>query len=464
MATVWRGRDLRLDRPVAVKILDASMMADPRMRDLLDREARTVARLVHPNIVAVHDVGIDDDAAYLVMELVEGHSLASIAAGGPLPIGQAISIASQVCTALAAAHHAGVVHRDVKPSNLLVTATGVVKVCDFGIARLQAATADATLTGGTDVVGTSEYLAPERATGAAGDARSDLYALGCAMYAMLAGDPPFVGPDPISVLHQHRHQLPQPLRAHRDDVPPGLDGLVMQLLAKDPADRPPSAESVGDRLTRISGQPIAVGGGAPAFDVGVAAPHTTVLPTLPPTASGPSPTMNLPRIDDWRRGLIGGPQRGHRRTWWLAAGIVLLLLGLVTVAALTRSNTQAGPSAGSATTGVTSPQPSPAISLPPPSATPSDQLAALQAVVSQQADAGQLDPHTATDLRARLQDIARRLRQGQTDQAAKHLAQLRDRLTGLQRDGTLRPEAYRALTSGLDQLAATLPTTNDSQD
>ena len=135
MARVWRGRDLRLGRPVAIKELAGPWLRDPTALARFDREARTAARLAHPNIVAVHDVGVDNDSRYLVMELIEGVTVSAMLADGPLPVVQAIAIAAQICDGLAAAHAAGVIHRDIKPANLMLTPAGVVKICDFGIAQ-----------------------------------------------------------------------------------------------------------------------------------------------------------------------------------------------------------------------------------------------------------------------------------------------------------------------------------------
>jgi serine/threonine protein kinase len=250
-ATVWRARDLRLDRPVAVKLLTAARSADPRMLARLHSEAQILAGLTHPNIVAVHDLSVDSGRAYLVMELIEGSTLAARLADGPLPIGQAAAIAAATCDALAAAHDVGVVHRDIKPANIMLARTGTVKVVDFGIARLQMA-GQATLTANSQVVGTSLYMAPEQATGATADARSDLYALGCVLYAMLTGAPPFTGDDPFEVLYQHLHQPVRPLRAQRSDVPPDLDRLTGELLDKDPTRRPATAGLVRDRLAVMS--------------------------------------------------------------------------------------------------------------------------------------------------------------------------------------------------------------------
>src|SRR5262245_25540352 len=252
MATVWSGIDIRLDRPVAVKLLDPAAVGESAVVRFLDGEARTVARLAHPNIVSVYDVGIDGGQPYLVMELVEGEDLRRRLLPGPMSVSQTVTIADQICAALAAAHAAGVVHGDIKPDNVMLTRAGAVKVCDFGIARLQLATRAETRS--AVVIGTSEYMAPEQATGGAVDARTDLYALGCVVYAMLTGAPPFAG-DPADVLRQQVHDTVVPITFRRADVPPDLAAAVTDLLAKNPADRPGSAAALRARLSGLLNVP-----------------------------------------------------------------------------------------------------------------------------------------------------------------------------------------------------------------
>ncbi|MFD0596679.1 serine/threonine-protein kinase [Catellatospora coxensis] len=183
MATVWSGQDLRLRRPVAVKILDPARFADRATRQRFWREAQAVAALPHPHIVAVYDVAVEAAEAYVVMELVDGPSVHALLQDGPLHRDQAVGIAVQTCAALAAAHSAGIVHRDVTAANLLVNSSGVVKVCDFGIAAWQEAAYPSL------VAGTRGYTAPEQAAGGPVDARTDVFGLGCSLYAMLTGAP-----------------------------------------------------------------------------------------------------------------------------------------------------------------------------------------------------------------------------------------------------------------------------------
>ncbi len=297
MGVVWRGRDLRLGRAVAVKLVSGAASTDPTTVERFDREARTVARLNHPNIVAVYDFGADGGDSYLVMELVEGRSLAAMIGDGPLSVADAVAVATQACTGLAAAHAAGVVHRDVKPANLIRTSAGVVKICDFGIAHLQHASGQARLTGTAVAMGSTSYMAPEQVNGDPVDARTDLYGLGCTIHAMLTGAPPFVGVTPLSVVHQHVTQSPPDVRAARPDVPPELARLVHDLLAKSPDDRPRDADAVAAAVGRDTPDPRArrgAGARAGGHRSARAAPATVA-------ALGHR---------GWRRGRAGGDRPG----------------------------------------------------------------------------------------------------------------------------------------------------------
>ncbi|HJY43734.1 MAG TPA: serine/threonine-protein kinase, partial [Propionibacteriaceae bacterium] len=311
MATVWRGVDQRLGRPVAVKLLDRADTADPVMLQRFDREARTVGGLTHPNIVAVYDVGTDNGVPYLVMELIDGTSVAALLASGPLPVDQAVEVARQTCDALAMTHAQGVVHRDIKPANILLTPTGTVKVCDFGIARLthQQLT---NLTAPHTAIGTSAYMAPEQASGAAVDARTDLYALGCVMYAMLTGHPPFTGDNPLTVLWQHQHQPALAVASLRPDTPADLDALIARLLAKNPSERPATATEVRDRLTARA-----------ESEAAAAAQPTRMLPAV-------SATQTLPVLEHGEE--PAAPVGGRFRLG--PAGIAAVALGAAILAAL----------------------------------------------------------------------------------------------------------------------------------
>jgi eukaryotic-like serine/threonine-protein kinase len=235
MARVYLASDRVLQRQVAVKVLSPLYAQDPLFVERFRREARSAARLSQPNIVAVFDSGSDADQPYLVMEHIPGQSLAQLLARqGRLAPRRAAELAIQVCAALAAAHAQGLVHRDIKPANVLVGDDGQVKVTDFGIVK---AAATATLTGTGVVLGTAAYLSPEQARGGPVDTRSDLYSLGCVLYELLCGAPPFgSGTDSpqVAVASRHLHQPPEPPSARNPEVDPALDVVVLTALASSP--------------------------------------------------------------------------------------------------------------------------------------------------------------------------------------------------------------------------------------
>ncbi|WP_189301072.1 serine/threonine-protein kinase [Streptomyces albospinus] len=248
MGEVWRAFDETLGRPVAVKLLlphDSDPTAPSRFR----LEAQTAGRLSHPHVVGVLDFGEHEDRLFLVMELVDGDSLADqLTVSGPLPAEHVAHIAAQAALGLAAAHRQGVVHRDIKPANLLLGAEGTLKIGDFGIARfLDDPGAALTTTG--QIVGTSLYLAPERALGRTAGPASDVYSLGCVLYQLLSGRPPFRADSALAVLHQHLDAAPVPPRQLGADLPPAFESYLLGLLAKEPESRP-TAEEVADWFGR----------------------------------------------------------------------------------------------------------------------------------------------------------------------------------------------------------------------
>ncbi|WP_326743676.1 protein kinase [Streptomyces sp. NBC_00121] len=242
MGEVWRGVDEVLGRPVAVKLL-LNQRADEAAIARFHLEARTAAQLSHPHVVAVYDTGTDLERHYLVTEFLDGRNLAEeLAARGPLLPARVAGIGGQVADALAAAHGQGVVHRDVKPGNLLLASDGTVKVGDFGIAHFtDESTAGLTLKG--QIIGTSAYLAPERAVGQPAGPPADMYALGCVLYELLLGHPPFRAETPAAMLYQHVDTVPDSPNRHRSDLPKAFTAFVMQLLAKYPEARPTAAEA-----------------------------------------------------------------------------------------------------------------------------------------------------------------------------------------------------------------------------
>jgi beta-lactam-binding protein with PASTA domain/tRNA A-37 threonylcarbamoyl transferase component Bud32 len=243
MSTVYRGTDTRLERPVAIKVMDPRFAADPAFLQRFEREARAAARLHHPGVVGVHDQGADSSPAgnyvFLVMELVDGGTLRDLLRQhGNLPVPLALSITEMVLSALAAAHREGLVHRDIKPENVLIGPGGVVKVADFGLVR---AAAEASSSTGDVILGTVAYLSPEQVATGAADARSDVYATGVLLFEMLTGTPPYAGGTALSVAYRHVNEdMPAPSTAGAA-VPAPLDDLVVRATRRDPAARPPDA-------------------------------------------------------------------------------------------------------------------------------------------------------------------------------------------------------------------------------
>src|SRR5579875_515269 len=246
MGVVYRARDRRLGRVVAVKVLPLDSAQDPTSVARFEREALAAAGLTHRNIVAVFDAGSDEGTRFIVMECVSGSSLARlIRERGRLGVEEAVGICAQVASALAAAHRAGIVHRDIKPANLMLDQHGTVKVLDFGIVRLAGG---ASLTQAATVLGSASYLAPELSRGARADARSDVYALGCVLYELLTGHPPFTAEQPVAILTQHLSTPPCAPPELNPAIPPRLAALVLAMLAKDPDRRPQGADELAGAL------------------------------------------------------------------------------------------------------------------------------------------------------------------------------------------------------------------------
>jgi predicted Ser/Thr protein kinase len=329
MGTVWEAEDETLGRPVAVKVLSESLAEGERAVRRFEREAQAAARLSGPYIAAVYDFGRSEGRPYIVMELVRGETLEDrLAQEGPLPPREASRIAIQVAEALEEAHRAGIVHRDVKPGNVMLTSAGDVKVMDFGIAA--AAWAERVTTSGL-VLGTPSYLAPEQAKSEKTTPASDVYALGAMLYEMVAGRPPFVAESPVALALAHVREDPRPLEQVADGVPPNLASASMAALAKDPAERPPSAAAFASMLREptVPLQSIAVSKDTIPLAPVAGGPEETTQVT--PVAPGPEETVPLSPVQ----------HHGDRR--WilipvvLIAAVLLLILAILMVEARDRS-------------------------------------------------------------------------------------------------------------------------------
>jgi len=314
MGSVWEAEDQLLDRRVAVKVLSEGLAEDEQAAERFRREARAAAGLSHPNVAAVLDYGEEDGTQFMVMELLHGETLAERLRNGPLAPDEAARIAAAVAEALDEAHRAGIVHRDVKPGNVMLTARGEVKVMDFGIA---AAGYQSRLTDSGVTMGTATYLSPEQAAGGTATPASDVYALGVVLYEMLSGAPPFRGDNPVAVAAAHVQQQPPPLAEAAPGVPPMLVALCERAMSKDPEARPAPAAALARSLVEVMGgmAGTVIAPAPPDADrtraltpppgtaVLPAAPATAVLAPAPP-ASGPPAGPSRPRRD--RAGLVVG--------------------------------------------------------------------------------------------------------------------------------------------------------------
>lgn len=305
MAKVFLGTDTVLGRTVAVKVLAPQFADDDGFVQRFRREAQAAASIGHPHIVSVFDTGSDDGVHYIVMEYVEGRTLAEfLAGGGRILPDRAIDIAMDVCQALEAAHARGVIHRDIKPGNIMLNPRGEVKVTDFGIARVTT-TAD-TVAQTAAILGTASYLSPEQAQGQPVDARSDLYSLGCVVYEMVTGRPPFLGDSPVAVASKQVLEQPVPPSKLNSDVTPDLDAVILRALAKNPANRYQSAEEMRADLERAKR-------GLPVDATPLLAAGTTQVLDRPPAHA----TQVLP------------PSEPERRTNWIPIVVTLVLIALL---------------------------------------------------------------------------------------------------------------------------------------
>jgi serine/threonine-protein kinase len=436
MSEVWRADDELLGRPVAVKALAAQLATDPALREATWREARAAAQLTHPNVTHVYDYGEvagpgGGTVGYLVMELVTGQSLAARLAGGPLPWPEAVRVVQQVAAALAAAHRLGVVHRDVKPGNVMLTDTGV-KVLDFGIAAV---------TGRLDtdpgrLMGTPTYTAPERLDSSAPAApANDVYSLGVLLYEALTGRPPAVLQDWAQAAGVHRDPatVPRPLVA---GLPAAVSELCAASLSPDPAQRPAAARVAA----ALGATPV------PRYAAGAA--------PVPAGGAGIGGT----RIDD--RPAVGS--RGGRRLLFAGAGAGLVGLGLVAVllaAALRPDDPGGSGGAGGPATSSPAPAPSqqePVPSQPPPTSSDDDDdgaaVDALDRAIRDALDTNAIDDDAFDDLNDELEDLQEARDEGRDDKVRHEAEQLRDEIDELLGDGKIDADTAAKLTGLLDPL------------
>jgi serine/threonine protein kinase len=326
MSEVYLARDLRLHRDVAVKVLRADMAADSSLTLRFRREAQNAAGLNHPAIAAVYDTGeveaSDGPLPYIVMEYVEGLSLRDvIRIHGPLEAQRAIEVVADVCQALSFSHRRRIIHRDVKPANIMIDKSGSVKVVDFGIAKAMLDDEQSVTQSGA-VIGTAQYLSPEQARGDPVDARSDVYSLGCVLYELLTGEPPFTGDSTVEVAYKHMRESPVPPSRRNAAVTADADAVVLKAMAKDPDHRYQSAAEMRTDLLRLhSGSPSYAASAEADTDAAIAWAPATV-----PLTRGKSGTVRMPT-----QGSARGQNREPRGSVgrWLAGVAVLAVAAIV---------------------------------------------------------------------------------------------------------------------------------------
>ncbi|MDO3683808.1 Stk1 family PASTA domain-containing Ser/Thr kinase [Micromonospora sp. C28ISP2-4] len=330
MAEVHRGRDLRLGRDVAIKMLRADLARDATFQMRFRREAQNAASLNHPAIVAVYDTGEEtaptgETLPFIVMEFVNGRTLKEVlGVEGRLQPRRALEICADMCAALEFSHRHGIIHRDIKPGNVMLTQTGQVKVMDFGIARALASGAT-TMTQTSAVIGTAQYLSPEQARGEAVDARSDVYAAGCVLFELLCGHPPFVGDSPVSVAYQHVREQPPTPSTINPDVNPAVDAIVLKALSKNPLNRYQSAgEMRADLLRAAAGRPV------------LATPVMPADETMPMGAAAgggyhqaQQTQMMGPQTRQQPVARVGDPGKRKSSSWVIAAFAALGVLAVI---------------------------------------------------------------------------------------------------------------------------------------
>ena len=447
MARVHRGTDLVLDRTIAVKILAGHMARDPQAVRRFRREAQAAAGLSHPGIVGVYDTGSDGDVHYIVMEFVTGQTLADVLQErGALQPVHAAGIASAVASALGHAHRKGIVHRDVKPANVMITPSGEVKVMDFGIAR---AVDSDPLTQTAAILGTATYFAPEQARGEPVDSRSDIYALGVVLYEMLTGRPPFVADSPVAVAYLHVREDPTPPSRVNPAIGSGLEAVVLRAMAKDRGARYQTAEELVSDLERVRTD------GASGVSAAAAAhpteatlvERTAVLPPAAPAGPG-------------RRIRQGTPRR-----WapWVVALAVLLAVALMTTLVLVglsrRPIRGLGPTSPGAPTSPASPSSSPTTSEPPPHQAPTSVQGALDQLgllLTQGVSSGDLSRHAANLIGHDIQEALRDYRDGELHRAIEGLDKSQERINKLESQGEVSPPQAEQLHQGISDLQATM--------
>jgi tRNA A-37 threonylcarbamoyl transferase component Bud32 len=438
MAQVFRGTDRVLGRTVAIKVLDQKHRDDAKFVTRFRREAQAAAGINHPNVVSVFDTGSENGLHYIVMEYVDGETLDDVLAREKvLPPERVVAIAEPVARALDAAHQKGMVHRDVKPGNIMLDRSGTVKVVDFGIAR---AAADDTLTQTGIVLGTAAYLSPEQAQGVAVDPRSDVYSLGCVLYEMLTGRKPFTGDSALAIAYKHVREDPAPPSQVNPDIPPELEAVVMTAMAKDQAQRFPSGGAMQEALSA------AATGEMPAMAV-VGAGATEPLP-----GSGDTAVMTTQEA-----GPEPPPERPPR--WWLPWLVIgVILLALVVLGFLAFGGDEPRQAGGGG----------PGQTEAPPETTPPEETAdpvadaytGLMATLTDGVAAGEVSEKAAEEIRKDADEAVAAFGAGDGEKAAQEMAEAYAKtLEAFDKGEITSEERVAAIQSALQELAAAMGVT-----
>jgi len=462
MGQVCAAHDTRLARHVAIKVQQFDPAGDRVAFERFQREAQTAAGLQHPNVVTIFDSGTEGDTAFLVMELLPGPTLdAYVAERGPLSVREVVTLTTQVASGLLAAHRAGVVHRDIKPTNLMFDDRGALKIVDFGIARL-AQTAAARLTATKTVIGSAPYLSPEQVQGRPADERSDLYALACVMTTMLTGRPPFEGDHPLAVMNQHVNAAPPKISERRPGIAPALEALVAQMLSKSLQDRPSSAPAVLDRLEDAERGSPAASSGVPLATTAVMGQRTRPLPSA-------ATTLTAPAVPDRQR---SGPGR------WIALGataLAMLAVVLIAIATTTleppvtesasspsatqsvrESRESASPTSSAPSTKSTNRSRQPASPTSSRTTIPrttagnvQGALSDLRAAVAAVSSSGQIEPKKAEELSKRVDELAKNVTKKSGKDGGKHLDDFDKYLDELLAKGELTLDGERRIAAAV---------------
>jgi serine/threonine protein kinase len=443
MAEVYLATDRVLDRPVAFKVLGGWLANDGTFVERFRREALAAARISHPNLVAVFDAGSEDGVHYIVMEHVPGETLADVLRKeGRLHPDRATKIAASVADALGVAHAARIVHRDVKPANVMLTPDGRTKLMDLGIAR---SIGGASITHASSILGTAGYVSPEQARGDPVDHRSDIYSLGCVLYEMLTGRQPFEAQDPLAVAYKHVHETPVPPTTLEPSIPPALEAVTLRAMAKEPAERFQSVADMGsaldDRTTPV-------------------APVTATTPMSPvPTTPLPSArTDTLPRRADRvrrRRPLV--PLLLVLAALALIGGLAFALFGGDRPPGLARPADSPSPSASS------SPSSSPSTT-PTPIDSVAGAVAALQAVVAQGVSDGTITDKAAEEIQKGLDGALHEFDGGDTEKALEKLGDLEGKVDELIDHDEIAHSEKQKLSKAIEDLAAQMSQASSSEE